>query len=213
MTNTILEALKNRRSIKNFSNEPVSGEQIAAILESGRWAPSWLNVQPWKFIVIDDPDIKNKMCESVPIMEKAGVKDAPVCIAVCVESYSLSAHLAEDGAAATLNMSLAAYSLGLGTYWVGIYNHKNHRKSNEAKLKKLLNVPENFRLVSLLPIGVPANVPVSRRKNSEEIVCHNHFSTKKNDGITAEQVLQLKIESEGAVSFAHRGWNPLGGAP
>ena len=58
INNKVTEFLKNRRSIKDFTDEPVSEEQIAAILESGRWAPSWLKIQPWKFIVIDDPKIR-----------------------------------------------------------------------------------------------------------------------------------------------------------
>ncbi|MBT3271873.1 MAG: nitroreductase family protein, partial [Spirochaetales bacterium] len=118
--NQITEFQKNRRSIKDFTDDPVSEEQISTIIEAGRWAPSWLNMQPWKFIVIDDPKVRAKICAAVPITEKAGVNKAPVSIAICVEDYRSSAHLAEDGAAATLNMSLAAFSLGLGTYWVGL---------------------------------------------------------------------------------------------
>jgi nitroreductase len=208
IVNNVTEILKNRRSIREFTDDPVTAEQISTILESGRWAPSWLNIQPWQFIVIDNQKIKTRICNAVPMMGKAGINDAPVCIAVCVESYSRSAHLAEDGAAATLNMSLAAHSLGLGTYWVGLYDRQNRKNSPEAKLRKILRVPEKFRLVSILPIGVPAESPVSRRKDLSEIVCQNHFS--KTNGHSAEQALQQKIETVGAVSFvpipARKAW-------
>ena len=199
---TAIELLKSRRSIRDFTNEPVSEEQISTILEAGRWAPSWLNIQPWKFIVIDDPGIRAEICTAVPTTEKAGVNDAPVCIAVCVEDYSRSAHLAEDGAAATLNMSLAAHSLGLGTFWIGMFDRGNRRKSPEAKIRKLLRIPDDFRLISLLPIGVPAKSPKSARKNPEEIVCKNYFSTEIGRGTSAEQTLRQKIENRGAASFA-----------
>ena len=208
--NGVLEALKNRRSIKHFSEEPVPDEHLTAILEAGRWAPSWLNVQPWKFIIITDEKIRLEMCNSVPVVEKAGVKTAPVCISVCVEAHSLSAHLAEDGAAATMYMALAAHSLGLASYWVGIFDYKNRRSSNEAKIKKILHVPERFRIVSLLPIGFPTKSRVSKRKALDEIVHHNSFAAPKNHGITPEQALRRKVEIEGEVSFAHNTWNDMG---
>ena len=199
--NQITEFQKNRRSIKDFTDDPVSEEQISTIIEAGRWAPSWLNIQPWKFIVIDDPKVRAKICTEVPMTEMAGVNKAPVSIAICVEDYRSSAHLAEDGAAATLNMSLAAHSLGLCTYWVGLFDRKNGRKSPEAKIRKILGAPGNIRLVSLLPIGVPAKSPTSTRKNLEEIVCHNYF-TIEGSSMSAEQAQQAKIKNGKIIDFS-----------
>lgn len=201
IVNQVTEFLKNRRSIKDFTDDPVSEEQISTIIEAGRWAPSWLNIQPWKFIVIDDPKVRAKICTAVPMTEKAGVNKATVSIAICVEDYRSSAHLAEDGAAATLNMSLAAHSLGLGTYWVGLFDRKNRGKSPEGKIRKILGVPGNFRLVSLLPIGVPSKSPTSTRKNPEEIVCHNYF-TIKGSSMSAEQALRQKIKNGKIIDFS-----------
>jgi nitroreductase len=199
--NQITESLKNRRSIRDFADDPVSEEQISTIIEAARWAPSWLNLQPWKFIVIDDSKVRDKICAAIPMTAKAGVNDAPVSIAVCVEDYRNSAHLAEDGAAATLYMSLAAHSLGLGTYWVGLYDRKNRGSSAEAKIRRILGVPENYRLLSLLPIGVPAKSATSTRKTLEEIRCHNFFTIGKGSGITAEQALKQKMQNKNVVSF------------
>ena len=202
MNNQTIESLKNRRSVRKFKNEAVSKEQISAILAAGQWAPSWLNIQPWRFIVIDDPDVRSKICSSAPTLERAGVNEAPVSIAVCVLVHKMSAHLVEDAAAATLNMSIAAHSLGLGSYWVGVYDRENRRKSSESILKTILRIPDNFRLVSLLPIGVPAKVPVSRRKKLEEIVSYNAFSfSDESSGTRDEQALQLKLQNKDTVNF------------
>jgi hypothetical protein len=159
--------------------------------------------------VIDDPEVKEEICSTVPTLAKAGIRDAPVSIAVCVEDYPDSAHLSEDGAAATLNMSLAAHSLGLGTYWVGLYDRENDRKSSEAKLRKILRIPDDFRLVSLLPIGVPAKTSKSTRKKIDEIVCQNHFSAELGRNVKSEQVLRQKLDEEGFFSFTHAA-NSLG---
>jgi nitroreductase len=202
IVNQVTEIQKNRRSIKDFTDEPVSEEQISTIIEAGRWAPSWLNIQPWKFIVIDDPKVRAKICTAIPMFDKVGVNKAPVSIAICVEDYRSSAHLAEDGASATLNMSLAACSLGLGTYWVGLFDRKNKGKSPEATIRKILGVPKNYRLVSLLPIGVPAKSPTSRRKNPEEIVCYNYFTIEKGSGIGAEQALRRNLKNGKKVDFS-----------
>ena len=203
MNNQTIESLKNRRSVRKFKDEPVSKEQISAILDSGRWAPSWLNIQPWRFIVIDDPDVRSKICTLAPTLEKAGVSEAPVCIAVCVMDHKLSAHLVEDAAAATLSMAIAAHSLGLGSYWVGVFNRENQRKSSESMLKIILQIPDNFRLVSVLPIGVPAKIPVSRRKKLEEIVSYNVFSfPEKSSDTRDEQALRLKLQNKNTVNYA-----------
>ena len=203
MNNEVLEALKSRRSVCKFKNEPVSEEQITAILESGQWAPSWLNVQPWRFIVIDDPELRSNICKSLPTLEKAGVNDAPVSIAVCVKDHKFSAHIVEDAAAATLNMAIAAYSLGLGSYWVGVFDRDNRRNNSESILKTILHIPDDYRLVSLLPIGVPAKMPVSKRKKLEEIASYNSFSfPKMSAGTRDEQTLQTKLKNKNTVNFA-----------
>ena len=214
MNNQVIDAITNRRSIRRFMREPVSEEHVSAILESGRWAPSWLNIQPCKFIVIDDTEIQERLCTAVPTLEKAGVREAPLCIAVCVEDYQGSAHAIEDAAAATQNMSIAAHSLGLGTYWVGVLDRTNGRKSSETLLKKILRIPEDYRLVSLLPVGVPEKVPVSNRKNLDEIVSYNVFSfAQKSRDLESEHILRMKIEDEEMVSFSTDVWQTIANGP
>ncbi len=115
MVNSILEVIRKRRSVIRFESTTVSDEQIQEILEAGRWAPSWLNSQPWRFILIKDKETKEKISDLAPTIYKLGMMDAPVCIAIYVDPKEDPYHFVEDGAAATQNMALAAYSLGLGS--------------------------------------------------------------------------------------------------
>ncbi len=179
MTNPTLEAIKNRRSIVRFETTPVEEEKIQAILEAGRWAPSWLNKQPWKFIVVTDPAIRESLSEFVPTIFKLGVREAPVCIVTTVDSNEDPFHFIEDGAVATQNMTLAAYSLGLGSCWIGTFQIKKEKKSSEEKIKNVLEIPKAHRVISLLPIGIPKNVGEKNRKELSQLVYQNKFGKSK----------------------------------
>lgn len=179
MTNAILDAIKGRRSVLRFKNNPVEKEKIEAILEAGRWAPSWLNKQPWNFIVITDKTIKEQLSENVPTAIKEGLKEAPVCIAVAVDTTEDPHHFVEDGAAATQNMALAAHSLGLHSYWIGIFDFENQRKSFEARAKQILEIPKTHRIISILPIGYSNyESPKKERKTLYQLVFQNKFGKR-----------------------------------
>jgi nitroreductase len=179
MTNSVLDAIKNRRSIVRFETTPIEEEKIQAILEAGRWAPSWLNKQPWRFIVVTDAAIKERLSELVPTVFKLGVREAPVCIVVSVDPDEDSFHFIEDGAAATQNMALAAHSLGLASCWIGTYAHKKEKKSAEEKIRDVLEIPNTHRVMSLLPIGIPKQVGEKNRKKLLQLVYRNKFGKSK----------------------------------
>jgi len=176
MTNPVLDAIKNRRSIPRFKSTQIEEKKIEAILEAGRWAPSWLNKQPWSFIVITDKGIKEQLSESVPTALVEGLKEAPVCIAVVVNTTEDPYHFIEDGAAATQNMALAAHSLGLHSYWIGIFDLENQRKSSEARVKQILQIPKTHRVISILPIGYARYaIPKKERKTLYHLMYKNKF--------------------------------------
>ncbi len=179
MTNSVLDAIENRRSIVRFETTPIEEEKIQAILEAGRWAPSWLNKQPWRFIVVTEPAIKERLSELVSTIFKLGVREAPVCIVVSVDPNEDSFHFIEDGAAATQNMALAAHSLGLGSCWIGTFAFKKEKKSAEEKIQEVLEIPRTHRVVSLLPIGVPKKVEEKNRKELSQLVYRNKYGQTK----------------------------------
>ena len=178
-TNQVLEAIRHRRSIIRFEKTPVEDEKIEAILEAGRWAPSCLNGQPWRFIVVTDPTIKETLAEFAPSLYKVGIQEAPACIVVSVDPKEEPFHFIEDGAAATQNMTLAAYSLGLGSCWVGVFRLEGEKGSNEEKIKKVLEMPKTQRVISLLPIGVPKRWDEKKnRKGLSQLVYRNKFKNR-----------------------------------
>lgn len=164
--NEVLKAIKNRRTIRRFKPNPIDEEMIQMILEAGRWAPSFSNLQPWKFIVIKDQGLKNALDKAArESVLHLGINEAPVVILVCVDRRIDPLHAIEAGAAATQNMTLAAYSLGLGAGWIGIWGTEA-----ETSIQKILKLPETVRIVSLIPVGVPDESPQAYRKPLEELI-------------------------------------------
>ena len=163
--NDVLKAIRNRRTVRRFKSNPVDEEMLQMILEAGRWAPSFSNLQPWKFIVIRDPGLKTSLDkEARQSVLHLGINQAPVVILVCVDRRIDPIHAIEAGAAATQNMTLAAHSLGLGAGWIGIWGTEA-----ETSIQKLLKLPETVRVVSLLPVGVPDESPDGHRKPLQEL--------------------------------------------
>ena len=163
--NDVLKTLKSRRTIRRFKPNPIDDEMLQMILEAGRWAPSFSNLQPWRFIVIKDQGLKNELDKAArESVLHLGINEAPVVILVCVDRRIDPLHAIEAGSAATQNMTLAAHSLGLGAGWIGIWGTEA-----ETSIRKIFKLPDTIRAVSLLPIGIPDESPESHRKSIEEL--------------------------------------------
>jgi len=162
--NDVLKAIRNRRTVRRFKSNPIDEETLQMILEAGRWAPSFSNLQPWRFIVIRDPGLKTALDKAAKeSVLHLGIHEAPVVILVCVDRRIDPLHAIEAGAAATQNMTLAAHSLGLGAGWIGIWGTEA-----EASIQRLFKLPETIRAVSLLPIGLQDESPEGHRKPLED---------------------------------------------
>lgn len=156
----LLEAIKNRRSVRTFEDRPVPEELINKIVEAGQWAPSACNRQAWKFIVVDSNDIKKKLLRETTAYF---VGKAPLLIFTVysnrTDNLEYKDHLL-SGAMAVQNMQLAAYSLGLGTCCVNNLPVK-------SKLRKILNIPRSYDPVALLCLGYPKAVPKPLKRKAE----------------------------------------------
>jgi len=182
--NAVLDAIRERRSVRTFTSQPVTDEQVQAVLEAGRWAPSALNSQPWDFIVVKDSETRSKMAHILRRVTVAwgGFSGAPVTIVVSVDAKRDPAHHVEDGAAAAQNMCLAAHSMGLGSSWAGIYSGRVRRGSAEYALKKLLALPASHRIVAVVPLGVAngnGNGHESARIPLQEMVHNDRFTPRQ----------------------------------
>ncbi len=166
----VIEAIEARRSIRKYEKRSVPEDILQKILEAGRWAPSASNAQPWNFIVLKDEGIRKEVAR-VTTYGKF-LAEAPLGIAVVIDPRA-STHPVEDGAIATQNMLLAAHALGLGTCWIGSYG-----SVHEEKVKKILGIPENKRLLSLISVGFPAESRKSAREELRKIVFIDRYGKK-----------------------------------
>jgi nitroreductase len=163
----VLEAIKTRRSIRKYTEGAMSEEQLGHILEAGRWAATKGNKQPWKFIILKDQTIRDEL--AAVLTTGKFLSQAPVGIAIAIKTDN-SPEAPLDGAAATQNMLLAAHALGLGACWISAYDMPSE---NEAK--RILNIPEGERLLSVISIGYPAEAPQKEKKDLDGITCTNKY--------------------------------------
>ena len=166
----VSQAIRARRSIRKFESRNIPDDKLTEVLEAGRWAPSASNFQPWRFIVVRDEKVGKELAR-VSSYGKF-MAQAPVVIAVVVDP-SRSNHPVEDGAAATQNILLAAHSLGLGSCWIGSFD-----SVWEDQAKKILGIPHDKRLLSLISMGYPAERGGSSRKPLSDMVCHDCYTWK-----------------------------------
>jgi nitroreductase len=182
-----LEAIKTRRSTRRFRDTPVEDEKLQKVLEAVRMAPSWANMQCWRFIAVKEKSRKEKISELSFVESffaprgykanpsKKGIAEAPVVIVACADPqqsgvlWSQYYYMTDLGIAAE-NLMLAAHDLGLGTVFVGVFD--------EEKLRKLLNIPAEIRIVGIFPLGYPLEEKKEgpTRKTLNEIVFKEEWS-------------------------------------
>ena len=155
-----IEAIRKRRSVRNFTGEPIPRKDLETIIDAGRLAASGSNKQPWDFIVITERTMIRQL--STCIAKKWMIQSGAV-IAVVMDSKSR--WWIEDGAAAIENMLIASTALGYGSCWL-----EGNTLPWEQELKRLLGVPETRKLLTLLPIGVPVEWPTKAKKPLSEVL-------------------------------------------
>lgn len=168
----IYDAIKKRRSVRSYKPDPVPEDKLKRILEAARLAPSAKNKQDWKFIIVKNPEKRKKL--SVAAKNQDFLAQAPIVIAgVALDpDYIMSCEVpgyAVNLAIAMEHIALTAAAEGLGTCWIGAFSQK--------EVKEILNIPENYKVVSLMPLGFPADKSISKsRKSLEEITCEENFT-------------------------------------
>ena len=183
MDNPVLKAIRERRSISAFFPSELEKETLWQMLDAGRWAPSWINSQPWRFIVVTDSELKRKIGaignRKTVFSKPSWMDDAAVVIVVTVDPEKDPNHYVEDGAIAAQNIALAAHSLGYASFYLGIYETKNETdgKTAEDEVKALLQIPEKIRIIAILPIGVPERIKKSSRQDLTDVVYYEKFGT------------------------------------
>jgi nitroreductase len=162
MNDAVFQAILARRSIRQYTDEPVSEAQIVRLLQAAMAAPSASNRQPWHFVVVTERETLDALAAAHPYAKM--LAQAPLCIAVCGEGEN--DYWVQDCAAATENILLAATGMGLGTVWLGVHP----RAERERTLRDLLGMPPHYGLLCLIAIGHPAEQKEPRTQYQEERV-------------------------------------------
>jgi nitroreductase len=187
----LMEAIKGRRSIRRYTSKPVDDKTLNTILEAARQAPSWANTQCWRFVVVRDSQLRNKLADTgidvatgKPNRGTEAMRVTPIAIVVCAEMRKAGYSIKEpkgpvtdkgdwymyDVALAMQNLTLAAHALGLGTVHIGAFD--------AIKVAEILGVPEGYAVVAMTPLGYPDEKPNPRpRKELAEIVFYDKFGS------------------------------------
>lgn len=174
--------VNNRQSVRGYKPEAVEPDKLERILEAGRLSPSACNAQPWKFIVVDEPELKNKIADAMSnrvIGINHFTKQAPVHIVVVLEPANFNSNFGSlmkdknlpliDIGIAAAHLSLQAAAEGLGTCIIGWFN--------EGTVKKLLNIPKSKRVMLILTLGYAEKEEIreKKRKTFEEVTSKNKY--------------------------------------
>jgi len=177
----ILDVIRHRKSVRDFQDRPVEREKIMMCLEAARLAPSACNSQPWKFVVVDDKQLKDRLCRAAfsgIYLMNSFCKKAPVIVVVVSERARFLAmidglfrgtkyYLIDIGIAGE-HFVLQAEELGLGTCWIGWFN--------ERAVKSVLNIPQSKKVDILIALGYydkEKKHPRHRREPLDKIASFN----------------------------------------
>jgi nitroreductase len=167
---TVLDVVRERGSVRKYEDRPIPEDVMKEVFEAARLAQSAGNRQPWEFVVVREKEMRKRLASGF-------VGEAPVVI-VCIAHPENCGHVGPldsylvDVAIAVENMALVSWELGLGSCWIGAYD--------EEKIKMLLGIPENLRVVSLLTLGYPTEKPANqtirqRRRTLTQILHYEKY--------------------------------------
>jgi len=154
----ILDFICRRRSVRRYQKKEIPRETLDVLMKAAMAAPSGNNVQPWEFVIVQDPAVKEALSRVHPWVHMAA--GAPAAIVVLGDKSS--EWWQDDCAAATENLLLAAANLGLGAVWCGI------KETQAPAVRKILSIPANREVLCIVPLGYPAESPPSHTKYRQD---------------------------------------------
>jgi nitroreductase len=166
-----LKAIKERRSVREYTDKTVSEEDIKKLIDAAQSAPTAGNTQPLELVIVKDEHIKQKLAEAS--YNQSFIQKAPIVIVVCADvsrsrktygGRGEKLYSIQDTAASTQNILLTAHELGLATCWVGAFHDKNAAKA--------VNAPKNVKPFAIIPIGYPAATTSAPKKRPVDEIVH-----------------------------------------
>ena len=167
----VVKAIRERRSIRKYKSTEVEDEKVNIIIQAGRWAPSASNKQPWHFIVVRDEAMRKKLAE----VHNYGrfMAESPIVIVVLGDPAKHPKYHLADPHNAVMNMLLAAHHEGLNTCWMGVRDTEY-----ESKFRKLLNIPDDLRVVCSISVGHGDQERNSNRFPIDDIVSWEKYGNR-----------------------------------
>jgi len=169
----IYELIKKRKSVRNYKSKVVEKEKLERILNTALLAPSAKNKQEWRFVVVSDKEKREKL--SVAAKNQNSLSEAPIVIACCAKTDNYEMTCGQKSYPIDLSIiidhiTLLAVEEGLGTCWIGAFHE------NEAK--KILNIPNNVRIVELLTLGYPSDdsIKEKNRLSFDEVIKYEKWN-------------------------------------
>lgn len=168
----VLNNIHSRKSVRHFTDEKVSKEQLITLAKAAMAAPTARNSQPWQIIAIDDRAVLDSLCEVLPYAKM--LKQAPAAMLVCgdmtkaIEGEGRQFWI-QDCSAATENLLLAAEGMGLGAVWTAVYPDNERLEG----VYKVLNLPSYIIPLNVIPIGYPTGEDMHKIKWNEESFHYN----------------------------------------
>lgn len=172
----MIELVRKRRSIRQYTDEPIDRAHVELLIEALLRAPSSRNIDPWEFVVVDDRALLDQLSRSKE-HGSSFLKGARVGIVVCADSRRSDVWV-EDCSIASILTQMTALSLGLGSCWIQIRKRRHDATcSAEEYIQKLLGLPEHIKVQSIISIGHPAEerAPLSAGELKYSKVRHNHY--------------------------------------
>lgn len=161
----VIAAIHSRRSVRHFLDAPVDRKLVLEALDAASWAPSGLNNEPWRFAVIWDSGVKERLAGLTRY--SATLRSAAVLVTVFLDKQSSYDYVKDCQAvgASIQNLLLAVHALGLGAVWIG------EILKNQAQVVKILDLPDRLELMAVVAIGHPAHRnQSSHRRPVEELI-------------------------------------------
>jgi nitroreductase len=169
----VLDVIRKRRTVRAFTDEEVSDEQVETILQMAMYAPTYMNRQPWHFVVVRDKELQKSLGETLGV--RPYIQQASAVIAVYGDP-NISNTWDLDGCAAIENMLITATALGLGSAWAGSPGNLAWGEAEEL-MKDALKVPAGFRALSLVCLGHPVKMVVPHTKDERYNKTRVHYGT------------------------------------
>lgn len=170
----MIELLRKRRSIRKFTADPVPPEHLETVMEAALRSPSSRGINPWEFIIVDDPELLLKL-SSAKQHGAEFLKNAPVGIVVCADTEKSDVCI-EDCSIAAIVIQLTALSLGMGSCWAQIRcRFRGDKESSESYIRDLLGLPGHYLVEAVIGMGYPAEKKMPIKSNSLQ-----HYKISRN---------------------------------